>query len=390
MSTDQPKMAQWGGFTEVFIRRPVLALVVSMLIVVAGISSLSDLEVRELPAIDRPVISITTAFTGATPETIDRELTSVIEGSVARVSGIRNISSSSSFGRSRVTLEFSADTDLDVAANDLRDALSRVANRLPSEASEPRLVKADADAQPVLRLALTDENRSVQELTIILEQWVLDRLTAVPGVADVQAFGARNQVFLIDLNPQRLAAYGLMVSDVRQALRSVSFDVPAGGLTSQEQNLIVRASSLINDADGFLRLPLKEGVTLADVASVTLGNNPSDSILRTNGRVGVGAGVIRQAQANTLLISNGVRQAVAALEPILPEGVELRVSSDDATFIRGAILEALKTLAFAIAIVIGIIFCIFTQLAGNVDSGNYDSSLFNRNLGCYLYSRVFH
>lgn len=356
MSTDQPKMAQWGGFTEVFIRRPVLALVVSMLIVVAGISSLSDVEVRELPAIDRPVISITTAFTGATPETIDRELTSVIEGSVARVSGIRNISSSSSFGRSRVTLEFSADTDLDVAANDLRDALSRVANRLPSEASEPRLVKADADAQPVLRLALTDENRSVQELTIILEQLVLDRLTAVPGVADVQAFGARNQVFLIDLNPQRLAAYGLMVSDVRQALRSVSFDVPAGGLTSQEQNLIVRASSLINDADGFLRLPLKEGVTLADVASVTLGNNPSDSILRTNGRVGVGAGVIRQAQANTLLISNGVRQAVAALEPILPEGVELRVSSDDATFIRGAIVEALKTLAFAIAIVIGIIF----------------------------------
>lgn len=356
MTTDQPKMAQWGGFTEVFIRRPVLALVVSMLIVVAGISSLSDVEVRELPAIDRPVISITTAFTGATPETIDRELTSVIEGSVARVSGIRNISSSSSFGRSRVTLEFSADTDLDVAANDLRDALSRVANRLPSEASEPRLVKADADAQPVLRLALTDENRSVQELTIILEQLVLDRLTAVPGVADVQAFGARNQVFLIDLNPQRLAAYGLMVSDVRQALRSVSFDVPAGGLTSQEQNLIVRASSLINDADGFLRLPLKEGVTLADVASVTLGNNPSDSILRTNGRVGVGAGVIRQAQANTLLISNGVRQAVAALEPILPEGVELRVSSDDATFIRGAIVEALKTLAFAIAIVIGIIF----------------------------------
>lgn len=356
MSAVPPKMTQWGGFTEIFIRRPVLALVVSMLLVVAGFSSLSNIEVRELPAIDRPVISITTAFTGATPETVDRELTNVIEGSVARVSGIRNIASSSSFGRSRVTLEFSADTDLDVAANDLRDAISRISNRLPAEASEPRLVKSDADAQPVLRLSLTDENRSVQELTIILEQLVLDRLAAVAGVADVQAFGTRNQVFLVDLNPQRLAAYGLMVSDVRQALRSVSFDVPAGGLTSQEQKLIVRASSLLNDVEGFSRLPIKEGVTLADVATVSLGNNPADSILRTNGRVGVGAGVIRQAQANTLQISNGIRVAVESLQPLLPDGTVLRISSDDATFIRGSIAEAVKTLAYAIGIVIAIIF----------------------------------
>jgi len=234
MSSEQPRLAQWGGFTAIFVRRPVLAIVVSMLLIVAGLSSLSGIEVRELPAIDRPVISITTTFSGATPETVDRELTSVLEGSVARVSGIRNISSSSSFGRSRITLEFSADVNLDAAANDLRDAISRVSNRLPSEADEPRLVKADSDAQPVLRLSLTDENRSVQELTQILEQLVLDRLAAVPGVADVQAFGARNQIFLVDVNPRRLAAYGLMVSDVRQALRSVSFDVPAGSLTSQE------------------------------------------------------------------------------------------------------------------------------------------------------------
>ena len=356
MSAEQPRLAQWGSFTAIFIKRPVLALVVSMLIIVAGISSLSGIEVRELPAIDRPVISVTTTFSGATPETVDRELTSVLEGSVARVSGIRNISSSSSFGRSRITLEFGADVDLDAAANDLRDAISRVSNRLPSEASEPRLVKADSDAQPVLRLSLTDPNRSVQELTLILEQFVLDRLAAVPGVADVQSFGARNQIFLVDVNPQRLAAYGLMVSDVRQALRSVSFDVPAGSLTSQEQNLIVRASALVEDVDAFSQLPLKDGVILADVATVTLGLNPSSSILRTNGTAGVGAGVIRQAQANTLMISDGVRAAVDALGPILPEGTVLRVSSDDATFIRGAIVEALRTLAFAIAIVIAIIF----------------------------------
>lgn len=356
MSGDQPRLAQWGGFTAIFVRRPVLAVVISLLIVVAGLSSLFGVEVRELPAIDRPVITISTTFTGATPETVDRELTSVLEGSVARVSGIQNISSTSSFGRSRISLEFSADTNLDTAANDLRDAISRISNRLPADASEPRLVKADDDAQPVLRLSLIDENRSVQDLTLILEQLVLDRLAAVPGVADVQAFGVRNQIFLVDVNPQRLAAYGLMISDVRQALRGVSFDVPAGSLTSQEQSLIVRASALVNDAETFAQLPLKEGVTLADVATVTLGLNPSSSILRTNGRAGVGAGVIRQAQANTLQISNGVRDAVVALQPLLPEGTVLRVSSDDATFIRGAIFEALRTLAFAIGIVIAIIF----------------------------------
>lgn len=356
MSNEQPRLARWGGFTAIFIRRPVLAIVIALLIVVAGISSLAGVEVRELPAIDRPVITVTTAYEGASPETVDRELTSVLEGSVARVSGIQNISSSSSFGRSRITLEFAADTNLDTAANDLRDAIARISNRLPSEASEPRLIKADSDAQPVLRLSLTDENRSVEELTLILEQLVLDRLAAVPGVADVQAFGARNQIFLVDVNPQRLAAFGLMVSDVRQALRGVSFDVPAGSLTSQEQSLIVRASALVSDVDTFSELPIRDEITLADVATVTLGINPSSSILRTNGRAGVGAGVIRQAQANTLQISNGVRAAVDALQPVLPEGTILRVSSDDATFIRGAIFEALRTLLFAIAIVISIIF----------------------------------
>lgn len=356
MSNEQPRLARWGGFTAIFIRRPVLAIVIALLIVVAGISSLAGVEVRELPAIDRPVITVTTAYEGASPETVDRELTSVLEGSVARVSGIQNISSSSSFGRSRITLEFAADTNLDTAANDLRDAIARISNRLPSEASEPRLIKADSDAQPVLRLSLTDENRSVEELTLILEQLVLDRLAAVPGVADVQAFGARNQIFLVDVNPQRLAAFGLMVSDVRQALRGVSFDVPAGSLTSQEQSLIVRASALVSDVETFSELPIRDEITLADVATVTLGINPSSSILRTNGRAGVGAGVIRQAQANTLQISNGVRAAVDALQPVLPEGTILRVSSDDATFIRGAIFEALRTLLFAIAIVISIIF----------------------------------
>jgi HAE1 family hydrophobic/amphiphilic exporter-1 len=175
------------------VRRPVLALVINLLIVVAGIAGLYGGEIRELPDVDRPVISITTQYSGASPETIDRELTAVVEGAVARVSGVSSISSQSSFGRSRVTIEFSDDTDLSVAAADIRDSLGRITNSLPEGADDPRIVKADADASAVMRLAVTSSTMSVQDMTILVEDEVVDRLAAVPGVADVQVYGDRRK-----------------------------------------------------------------------------------------------------------------------------------------------------------------------------------------------------
>jgi len=352
----EPRMARMGGFTALFVRRPVLALVVSALIVVAGVAGLFGAEIRELPSVDSPVVTITTSYNGAAPETIDREVTAVLEGAVSRVSGIDSISSSSSFGRSRITLEFRGDVDLDTATSDIRDAIGRVIGRLPDDIDEPQIIKADADASPVMRLAVTSSTFSIQDLSLLVDNEVLDRLSAVPGVADLQVFGTRERIFRVDIDQYRLASFGLTVADVRQALSDVSFDSPAGALSSNDQSLVVRTSAQVTEAADFMDLRIRQNVRIRDVATVTLGDDPGDSVLRANGAAGVGLGIIRQAQSNTLEISSAVRQAVVDIQEILPEGANIRVSSDDATYIGGAISEAVKTLLIAVAIVTLIIF----------------------------------
>ncbi|MEC9401180.1 MAG: efflux RND transporter permease subunit, partial [Pseudomonadota bacterium] len=231
------------GITGLFVRRPVLAFVINMLIVVAGIAAIFGIEVRELPDVDRPVITVSTDYPAAAAETIDREVTGVIEGAVARVSGVKSISSSSSFGRSRVTVEFSDDVDLDVAASDMRDALGRITNDLPEDAEPSRIIKADANAQPVLRLGLTSDRMSVEDMTVLVEDEISDVLAAVPGVADVQVYGDRDKIFRIDIDQAKMASLNLTIADVANALSSMAFDTPAGSLTSQNQDLIVRATA---------------------------------------------------------------------------------------------------------------------------------------------------
>jgi len=345
-----------AGGTALFVRRPVLALVINLLIIVAGLAGIYGAEIRELPDVDRPVITITTTFSGAAPETVDRELTAIIEGAVARVSGVSEISSTSSFGRSRVTVEFSEQTDLSTAAADIRDSLGRVTNALPDDADEPRIVKADANSDAVMRVAVTSANLSVQDMTVLVEDEVVDRLAAVPGVADINVYGDRDKIFRIDVDQSRLAALGLTVANLRNALASVAYDVPAGSLTANTQDIVVRATADVETVEDFENLYINDRVQFKDVATVTLGADPGESVLRANGSIGIGMGVIRQAKSNTLEISDGIRDAVAGIQKILPEGVDIRVTSDDATFIRGAISEVRRTLILAVGIVVAIIF----------------------------------
>jgi len=345
-----------GGGTALMVRRPVLAMVISLLIVVAGLAGLYGAEIRELPDVDRPVITVTTAFSGAAPETVDRELTAIVEGAVARVSGVASMSSTSTLGRSRVTVEFTESTDLNVAASDVRDALGRVTNNMPDGADDPRIVKADANSDPVMRLAVTSDRYSVQDMTILVEDLVVDRLAAVPGVADVSVYGDREKIFRVDVDQSRLAAFGLTLADLRSALSNVALDVPAGSLTAQTSDIVVRATADVTTPEGFESLYINDRVRFRDVASVTLGADPGDSVLRANGRTGIGMGIIRQSASNTLEISQGVRAATEAIKAILPEGVDIRVTSDDATFISGAIEEVRSTLILAVLIVIAIIF----------------------------------
>lgn len=342
--------------TALFIRRPILAFVLNALIVIAGIAGYLGGEVRELPEVDRPVITVTVDYPGAAPETIDREITSAIEGAAGRVSGVSDISSSSRFGRSRVTVEFSTSTDLDVAATDMRDAIARITNSLPEDAEVPRIVKADANAEAVMRLSLTSPQRSPEELTRLAEDLVQDRLLSVEGVADLQIFGDRQEVFRIDIDMRQLAARGLSLADLREAVADVSLDAPAGSLASDRQSLVVRTTAAINSPEQFEAIILADGVRLGDVAQVSLGPALGESILRANGEAGVGLGILRAAASNTLNISAAVTAAVEDLQPLLPEDVTLRVTSDDATFVSGALNEVVTTLFLSTMIVIVVIY----------------------------------
>ena len=351
-----------GGLVALFIRRPVSAFVLNVLILVAGLAALQGIDVRELPDVDRPVVTVSTDFDGAAAETIDREITQKLEDAVARVSGVKTISSRSSFARSRVTVEFNDGVDLNVAAADIRDAISRVTNDLPDDADASRIIKADSNADAVMRLAVTSTTMSVDDLTVLTEDQIVDTLSAVSGVADVQVNGDRDKIFRIDINPAKLASYGLTIADVTKTLSDMALDAPAGSLRSSNQALVVRATANISTSEEFENVYLNNRVRIGDIANVTLGPDVETSIVRVNGKPGVGLGIVRQAQSNTLDISEGIRAAVDNLNKTLPEGVQITITSDDASFIKGAIHEVEVALIVAVLSVVVIIFLFLWDL----------------------------
>ncbi|KKB84153.1 multidrug transporter AcrB [Devosia limi DSM 17137] len=350
------KNERGGSLAALFVRRPVLAVVINAMIVVAGLAALLGVEVRELPSVERPVISISTSFPGAAAETIDREVTAVVEGAVARVQGVTGISSSSFNGQSRVTLEFSDGVNLDVATSDVRDALSRTTRSLPDGVETPTIFKADSDAQAVIQLAVTSDTMSVAELSALVDDVISERLGAVDGVAEVQVYGTRNTAFEVDVDPLKLASLGLTVADVRTALSTIAFDTPAGSINGPNQNITVRAISEVTTPADFEAIIIKDRTLLGDVATVVFDAAASTSSLRSDGKPGIGLGIVRQAQSNTIEISKGIHAAVETLNETLPEGVTIKVSSDDAVFIDGALHEVQIALIVSLVVVVGIIF----------------------------------
>jgi len=357
------------GITALFVRRPVMAFVINTLITVAGLAAFFGIEIRELPDVDRPVITIRTDYAGASAESIDREVTAIIEGAAARVPGVKTISSSSEFGDSRVTVEFGDDVDLDTAASDMRDAISRTQRNLPDDIETPRIIKADANAQAVVRLAVTSSTLNVEDMTVLVEDQIVDAFASIPGVADVQVYGDRDKIFRIDINPSRLASLGLTVGDIGTALGSVAYSTPAGSLTSNDQSLIVRATAPVTTPEDFENISLGDNIRLQDVATVTLGPDIGTSQLRANGQTGIGLGIVRQAQSNTLEISEGVAATVEAISPTLPEGTRVFVTSDDAVFINGAIHEVEIALGISVSVVLLIIFLFLRDIRATIIPG---------------------
>jgi HAE1 family hydrophobic/amphiphilic exporter-1 len=352
----QSQNARGGTIAGLFVRRPVLAVVLNALIVVAGLAAFLGIEVRELPSVEQPVLSITTNFDGAAAETMDREITSAVEGAVARVQGVTAISSSSSNGRSRVTLTFADGTDINSAASDVRDATSRLINRFPDGADAPVIVKADADASAIIQLAVTSDTVDRSTLSELVSGTISERLAAVPGVADVQIYGDQAKVFTVDVDQAKLASLGLTVGDVRNALSSIAFDAAAGSLKGANQKISVRALAEVTTPADFENIIINGKTRLGDVASVVFGPANSTSGLRSDGKSGIGIGIVRQAQSNSMQISEGVHKAVDDLRQTLPAGVSIKISSDESVFIAGALHEVQIAVIMSVIIVIGVIF----------------------------------
>jgi HAE1 family hydrophobic/amphiphilic exporter-1 len=345
---------QGARIAGLFVRRPVLAVVLNALIVVGGLAAFLGVEVRELPQVDQPVLSINTSWDGASADTVDREITASIEGAVARVQGVTGISSRSSYGRSRVTLTFADGTNLDNATADVRNATARLTNRFPDGVDAPVIVKADSDAQAIMQLSVTSPTLSRDELTNLADNQISEALAAVPGVADLQVYGEQAKVFTIDVDPNKLAAVGLTVGNIKSALGTISFDTAAGTINGANQNISVGARGEVNTPMFFEKIIIDGKTRLGDVATVVFGPANSSSGLHSDGRSGIGIGIVRAAQSNTVQISAGVHKAVEQLRQTLPKDVSIKVSSDDSIFISGALHEVERSLALAVVIVIAV------------------------------------
>ncbi len=345
--------------SDISVRRPVLAAVVNLLVVVFGLAALKDLPVRELPDVDTAVVSVTTWYTGAAPEVIDTDITETIEGAVASISGIRTITSESRRERSQTTIEFVSGRDIDEAANDVRAAVSRIIDELPDGADQPQVVKADSDADPVMRLAATSDRMTTAEITDYLDRYVVDRLSTLDGVASVDIYGERPFAVRIWIDRRELAARNLTVADIEGALRRNNLELPAGDVKSVERQLSVRLNSRLSSIDDFRDIVIDRvagyPVLLGDVARVAPGVDDDSTIVRQNGNDAVGIAVVRRSQANTLAISKAVRAEIERLGPSLPPGMEVTVSSDDALFVGASIREVVTALFISLALVVFVI-----------------------------------
>lgn len=333
------------------IRRPVLIIVLNLLVMIAGFAAIMGLEVRELPDVDRPMVTVTAAYPGASPETVDTEVTSRLEGAIARVSGVKSIQAQSEENSSRIRVEFRPDVNLEDAANDTRESISRVQRELPDEVERLAIIKADNDAQSVVSVAVSSESLDMESLTEKVETDIAPMFLSIPGVADVRLNGDRERVLRVTIDPLRLTSFGLSVTDVAAALRLAPFDVPAGSLRSTDQTLIVRADATSVTAQQVQDIVIQGDTRISDVASVYFGPADANSMVRLDGKPVVGLGVIRQASSNTIEISDEALSMVEDLKVRFPE-LEFTVTNDDAEFIRGSVEEVITSLSLTIVLVV--------------------------------------
>ncbi|GLK55486.1 multidrug efflux pump [Methylopila capsulata] len=345
---------------ETCIRRPVFATVLSLVILLVGFVSYQRLAVREYPNVDEPTVSVTTAYPGAAARIIESQVTQVLEDSISGIEGIDVIESQSRQESSRITVRFNLNVNPDVAASDVRDRVARVRQNLPDEIDEPVIAKVEADAQPVMYLAFRSDRMNQLELTDYVNRYVLDRFKILPGVADIQIFGERKYAMRIYVDRNRLAAYALTVQDVETALSQQNVEIPSGRIESADREFSVLSRTGLQTPEEFGNIVVKVAdgaqVRMRDVAKVELGAADERKQSRYDSGPAVAVGVIKQATANPLEVSQGVRKALPEIQQTLPEGVTVLLNYDQAVFIDKSIEAVWHTIAEAIVLVVLVIF----------------------------------
>jgi multidrug efflux pump len=348
--------------SDISVTRPVLASVMSLLLIAFGVIAFDRLPLREYPDIDPPVVSIETVYPGAAANVVETRITRLIEDRIAGVEGIRYVQSTSEDGRSAISVEFEIDRDVDAAANDIRDRVSTVLDDLPDEADPPEIQKVDSNEDVIMWLNLASDRLSVPELTDYAERYLVDRFSVLRGVARVRVGGAQVYAMRVWLDRRELAARNLTVTDVESALRAENLELPAGSIDSKDRQFTVRLQRSFQTPEDFTRLVLARGaddgylVRLGDVARVERSAAEDRLFFRGNGIPMVGIGIIKQSTANTLEVAQAAKAEVARLNPTLPEGMSIEQSYDTSVFVEEAVNEVYKTLFIAIALVLGVIF----------------------------------
>lgn len=347
--------------SDICIKRPIFASVMSLILIVIGVVAFMKLPLRQYPDIDPPIVSVDTIYPGAAASVVETRITELVEERIAGVEGIRSVSSVSENGRSRVTVEFSVDRDIDGAANDIRDRVSTILDDLPEEAEPPEIQKVDSNDDVIMWLNLVSEEMTVPELTDYANRYLVDRFSVLDGVARVRLGGGLTYAMRIWLDRKELAARNLTVTDIESALRQENVELPAGSLESDKIQFTLRLERAFRSAADFANLVIARGndgylVRLGDVAKVEKGVEENRIFFRGNGVPMIGLGIIKQSTANTLEVSRLAREQADLLNDSLPQGMQIKQSYDTSVFIEGAINEVYKTLAIAILLVVLVIY----------------------------------
>lgn len=353
--------------SEISVRRPVFAMVVSLLLTLIGLMAANRLPVREYPDISAPIVSIDTRYRGAPAEVVESKITQLIENQVAGLEGVEKITSSSAEERSRITIEFGLGRDIESAANDVRDRVSRVLNNLPDEADPPEISKVDANSDPVMHIDVSSEKRSVLELNDYADRYIIDRFSVVDGVAMARINGERRYAMRIWLDRQALAGRQLTVQDVEAALRRENLQLPAGRIESLNREFSLRTDTGFNTAEDFSQLVIGRGadgsfVRLGEVAEVKRDAEDLRTLSRSGGVTGISFAIIPTSTANVLDVTRGVQEEMQRIRATLPDDIRMEVNVDNSLFVHASINEVIHALVIALVLVLVVIYAFLGTL----------------------------